>query len=252
MGTGIGFPGYHFPVKILITVCARGGSKGIPGKNIRPLGGIPLIGYTIRHAKAFAAKHSADIALSTDSDAIRSVAAQLGLATDYVRPAELATDQAGKVPAMHHVLEYEERRRGQSYDLLLDLDVTSLLRTPEDLDAGLHTLLADPHALNLFSVSVAERNPYFNMVEQGRDGYYHLSKPLQHLILSRQAAPAVYELNASFYFFRREFFRQGWKEVYSDRALIYLMPHLCFDLDEAVDFDFLEFLVREHRLGFAL
>jgi CMP-N-acetylneuraminic acid synthetase len=126
------------------------------------------------------------------------------------------------------------------------------MRTVADLEAGLRILLDDPKALNLYSVNHARRNPYFNMVEREKDGYYHLSKKPQKPVLSRQTAPVVYELNASFYFFRREFFRQSWTSAYSDRALVYLMPHPCFDLDEPVDFDFLEFLIQERRLGFDL
>jgi len=236
----------------LVTICARGGSKGIPGKNIRLLNGIPLIGYSIRHAQAFAAKTGADIALSTDDDQIRVVAESFGLSSEYRRPPELATDAAGKVPAIRHLLQHEEQRTGKSYDTLLDLDATSPMRTLGDLESGLQILLDEPHAINLYSVNNARRNPYFNMVEQEKDGYYHLSKKPQNSVLSRQTAPSVYELNASFYFYRRQFFREPWITAYSDRALIYLMPHLCFDLDEPADFDYLEYLVRERRLGFDL
>ena len=239
-------------MRTLVTICARGGSKGIPGKNFRPLNGTPLIGYTIRQAQEFAKKTGADIVLSTDSEIILSVAKEFGLACEYRRPPELATDGVGKIAAMKHALEYEEGRTGAPYDLLLDLDVTSPMRTPLDLDAGLKILLADPQASNLFSVNHARRNPYFSMVEQGGDGYFHLSKKPAQPVLSRQTAPAVYELNGSFYFFYREFFRQGWTTAYSEKSLIYLMPHPCFDLDEPLDFDFLEFLVRENRLGFTI
>ncbi len=239
-------------MSMLITICARGGSKGIPGKNTKNLHGKPLIAYTIAQAQAFAAKHDADIALSTDDLEIRSIADRCGLHTDYLRPAELATDSAGKEAAMRHALQNEEQRRGKRYDILLDLDVTSPLRTQQDLQEALVILEADPHALNIFSVNPAHRNPYFNMVEQAADGYYRLSKIPAQPILSRQTAPKVYDLNASFYFFRRAFFDSGCKTPFSDRALIYVMPHICFDLDEPEDFLFLEYLMDKQLLGFAL
>lgn len=237
--------------RILITICARGGSKGIPGKNIRPLAGVPLIGYSVRHAEAFARKHGADIALSTDSDEIRAVAARLGLSTDYVRPMVLATDAAGKTPVFQHVLEWEEKRRGVTYDALLDLDVSGPMRTQEDLEAAYQIFCSDPHCLILFSVHRARRNPYFNMLEQGSDGYYKICKPGK-TVLSRQSAPRVYDMSGSFYFFRRAYFRTNPQMTDSARSLIYEMPHPCFDIDELVDFEFLEYLLKENKLGFAL
>src|SRR3989338_391980 len=88
---------FLFAMNLLITICARGGSKGIPGKNVRLVNGTPLIVYSIKHALAYAAKVGADVELSTDNDEIKRVAAEAGLTTDYVRPPELSTDKAGKL-----------------------------------------------------------------------------------------------------------------------------------------------------------
>src|SRR3989344_8226804 len=88
---------FLFAMNLLITICARGGSKGIPGKNVRLVNGTPLIVYTIRHALEYAKKTGADVELSTDDDTIRNVAAKEGLTTYYSRPAELSTDTAGKL-----------------------------------------------------------------------------------------------------------------------------------------------------------
>ena len=239
-------------MNLLVSICARGGSKGVPGKNIRMVHGKPLIAYTVGHALAFAGLHGGTVTLSTDSEEIQSVAAQHGLKTEYVRPTALASDTAGKEAAMRDVLHYEEKRGGKQFDMLLDLDVTSPLRTVQDLEEGLQIMEQHPEALNLFSVNPAHRNPYFNMVEQGSDGFYHLSKTPKEPILSRQTAPKVYDPNASFYFFRRAFFDAGFKTPFSDRALVYVMPHVCFDLDEAKDFHLLEYLMEKNLLGFDL
>jgi CMP-N-acetylneuraminic acid synthetase len=237
-------------MNLLITICGRGGSKGIPGKNIRTIGGKPLIAYSIETAKKFAEKHNGVLTLSTDSEEIKNVAAQFGLRTDYVRPAEMATDTAGKLPVLVDVLNWEEQQRNIRFDYLLDLDITSPLRTVEDLEIAFEILKNDENALNLFSVNPAHRNPYFNMVEQNESGYYSLVKKLPDGVVTRQAAPKVYDMNASFYFYKRSFFESGCRTAISPKSLIYVMPHLCFDLDEPVDFLFMEYLIENNKLGF--
>lgn len=237
-------------MNLLITLCARGGSKGIPGKNIRPLNGKPLIGYSIETAQRFGKSFNADIALSTDDDQIREAASAFGIKSIYQRPVHLATDTAGKIETIENLLLYEEKTRNKKYDYILDLDVTSPLRTVEDLQQAFHTISNDPQAFNLFSVNHAARNPYFNMVEQQPSGYYGLIKTGN--FVTRQSAPPVYDLNASFYFYRRNFFEQGLKKTITERSLIYVMPHLCFDLDHPVDFEFMSFLIENNKLGFTL
>lgn len=237
-------------MNILITLCARGGSKGIPGKNIRLINGRPLIALSIDVAKAFAKKYSADIALSTDHDIIKEIAHQFGIETLYTRPSNLATDNAGKLETINDLLNYEERSRKKEYDYILDLDITSPLRNLQDLDAAFSIIKEDLQALNLFSVNYASRNPYFNMVEKQENGYYGLIK--KGNFLTRQSAPTVYDLNASFYFYRRKFFEINKVTTINDYSLVYVMPHICFDLDHPVDFDFMEYLLENDRLGFNL
>ncbi len=237
-------------MSILITICARGGSKGIPGKNIKTIGGKPLIAYSIKTANEFALKHSAVIELSSDDEKIIDTAAQFGLKTEYKRPAEFATDAAGKIDTIRDIVVYAEKKNNCKFSYVLDLDVTAPLRNLKDLEIAFETIKADDQALNLFSVNKAHRNPYFNMVERGDDGYFHLAKKPEKPILSRQTAPKVYDLNASFYFYRREFFNMDFRNAYTNRSLIYEMPHICFDLDEPVDYEFLSYLIENNKLGF--
>lgn len=239
-------------MNILITICARGGSKGIPGKNIKMLNGKPLIGYTIDIAKRFQAKHGkVEIALSTDSDEIIQVAVQCGLHSDYKRPASLGGDTVGKIDAIKDIVFYTENAKGIKYDYVLDMDVTSPLRTMEDLEEAFALMEADSNAINLFSVSEAGRSPYFNQVEQKENGYFNKVKDAG-TVLTRQSAPKVYDLNASFYIYRREFFDLGYKGAITDRSLIYLMKHTCFDLDHPIDFEIISFLLENDKLGFNL
>ncbi|HEY8896739.1 MAG TPA: acylneuraminate cytidylyltransferase family protein [Niastella sp.] len=239
-------------MNILITICARGGSKGIPGKNTRLLNGIPLIAYSIKTAEKFAAASDnfVHIGLSTDSEEILQTASEHGLPSNYIRPAELATDSAGKLGVIRDILNFEEKQTGKHFDYIIDLDVTSPLRTVSDLNTALAQMIADTTAHNIFSVNVANRNPYFNMVEQKEDGYFGLSKKGRSL--TRQSAPAVYELNASFYIYRHAFFSLDVPTPISDKSMIYIMPHTCFDLDHPIDFEFMEFLLQHNKLDFEI
>lgn len=239
-------------MNILITICARGGSKGIPGKNIKVLNGKPLIGYTIDIAKRFQEKHeNVEIALSTDSDQIIQVAESCGLSSEYKRPASLGGDNVGKIDAIKDIVLYTEKAKGIKYNYILDMDVTSPLRTLEDLEEAFHIIKNDPNAMNLFSVSEPARSPYFNQVEQKENGYYNKVKDAG-TVLTRQSAPKVYDLNASFYIYRREFFDLGYKGAITDRSLIYLMKHTCFDLDHPIDFEIISFLLENDKLDFMM
>ena len=236
-------------MKLLITICARGGSKGIPGKNIRLLNGKPLIGYTIEAARKFEEGRDCVIALSTDSHQIKKTAETFGLFTNYERPVSLATDQAGKIETIKDLLEYEEKTRGISFDYIIDLDVTSPLRTADDLNEAFKLLLNDINALNLFSVSPASRNPYFNMVEEKENNYFDLVK--KGTFFTRQSSPKVFDINGSFYFYRRSFFNQkGINKAITDHSMVYVMPHICFDLDHEIDFDFLSYLLENNKIDF--
>jgi CMP-N,N'-diacetyllegionaminic acid synthase len=238
-------------MKFLITICARGGSKGIPGKNIKLLNGVPLIAYSIQLAKLFSEVFPSSIVLSTDSEEIRYVAEKYGLITDYLRPSELASDHAGKIGVLKHILDYTEKKENIHFDYILDLDVTSPMRTIDDLMKGLEVLNKDKNACNVFSVNTANRNPYFNMVEQKEDGYFRVVS-YKGEILSRQKAPKVYDMNASFYFYRRRIFETPFNSTITSKSLIYEMPHECFDLDHPIDFEFLEFLLANKKLSFEI
>jgi len=238
-------------MSILITICARGGSKGIAGKNIKILAGKPLIEYTLEIATQFSHRYTnVVIALSTDSIEIKNVALSSGLEVPYQRPEVFATDNAGKIDAIKDVLFFYENLNRTEYEYILDLDVTSPLRNLEDLSKAFQLLIDDKVAYNLFSVSPANRNPYFNMVEKGTDGYFHLINKIPDNILRRQSAPKVYDLNASFYFYRRIFFNLDFKSAITEKSLVYEVPHSCFDLDHPIDFEFLSYLIENNKIDF--
>ncbi len=240
-------------MNILITMCGRGGSKGIPGKNIKLIGGKPLINYSIELTDKLKEKFNAKVALSTDDIDIKKAAERCGIFTEYIRPDHLATDTAGKIDTIKDLLLYEESLIKEKYDLILDLDLTSPLRSQEDIEKALDLMLTNSKAKTLFSVNNAARNPYFNMVEENSNGFYSLVKTNPDgSVMTRQSAPKVYDLNASFYWYRRAFFDSNSKSPITNESLIYVMDHICFDLDHPIDFEFMEYLLANNKLDFNL
>ena len=237
---------------VLVMICARGGSKGIPGKNIKPLNGKPLIAYSIDLAKKLEEFFNVSIALSTDSDKIKLVAKEFCfIETEYIRPNYLANDKAGKLDVFYDIYNFH-KTKGNKYDYVLDLDVSSPLRNLNDLLNSFKMLKQDPSAVNLFSVNIAHKNPYFNMVEKDKNGYVNLCKKIDGGVKCRQNAPLVYEMNASFYLFRSRFFEEKERSIFTERTRVYEMDHFCFDLDSPIDFDFMEFLIINNKLDFKL
>ncbi len=240
-------------MKILITICARGGSKGIPNKNIKALNDKPLIYYTIRVAKQFQNKfENVELALSTDSKEILQVAELYGLKSEYIRPDKFAGDAIGKIDAINDVLLWQEKFNNVKFDYVLDLDVTSPLRNLIDLTEAFEIIQKNEKANNLFSVSPSNRSPYFNMVEQKENGFFAQVKQPKGIFLTRQSAPKVYDLNASFYFYKRHFFDLGYKGAITDKSIIYEVPHICFDLDHLIDFEIISYLIEHDKLDFEL
>ena len=155
-------------MNILITICARGGSKGIPGKNIKLLNDIPLIAYTIKIAKQFAINKNCTIALSTDDLAIKKVASNYGLISDYKRPKKLAKDTTGKVETIEDVLFYYEKKCKSKFDYILDLDVTSPLRTLEDLENSAVVFGLNSYSMYISSQCEIVTHSYF----KGKIGHW--------------------------------------------------------------------------------
>ena len=216
----------------LCTICARGGARGVPDKNIRLLAGRPLIAHSILQARASGLFER--VAVSSDSPAILEAARVWGADPVLERPAELASDTVGKLPAIRHAWLAAEAACGLSFEVLADLDCTSPLRRSEDI-AGAVRLLEDSGAHNVITGVPAHRSPYFNLVEV-TDGIAHLSKPLPEAIWRRQDSPRCYDMNASIYVWRREPFLTR-PFVFDATTRLYEMPRAgILDIDEEVDF----------------
>lgn len=181
----------HRPLYI---IPARGGSKGIPHKNIKPLAGRPLIAYSIDVARELCPEQDR-IILSTDDPTIADTARSLGLKVDYMRPADLATDSSGSREVMLDAMDWADAR-GIAYDCVVLLQPTSPLRTADDVRAALK--LYTPQLDMVVSVEPAACNPYYNCFETDADGFLHISKG-DGLLTRRQDAPPAWTYNGAVY-----------------------------------------------------
>ena len=232
-------------MKRLCTICARGGSKGVKGKNVRILAGKPLIAHSIEQAKASGLFDM--LAVSSDSDEILEVARKWGCDFLIKRPDELATDQAAKLPVIRHCVAEVERLSGCEFDTLVDLDATSPLRLPVDI-VGAVSLLEGSGSGNVLTGMPARRSPYFNLVEVDSIGVVHLSKPLSKSVVRRQDAPPCFDMNASIYVWRRPvLFESG--GLFNPDTRLYVMPEeRSIDIDSELDFQFVEhLLISSHK-----
>lgn len=230
--------------KVLCTICARGGSKGVKNKNIKELCGKPLIAYTIEQAKA--SKLFEHIVISTDSDAIASVAKEYGADVFFKRSAEMASDTAGKLDVIRDAFVRSEVHYQDTFDYLIDLDATAPLRSVEDIINSFNQLLKNSND-NLITAMPSRRSPYFNLVEVDLNGKVSLSKQLESTVLRRQDAPKSYDMNASIYIWKRDAILNE-SSLFLDSTGLYVMPEeRSIDIDNELDFEFVEFLMRKQN-----
>ncbi len=231
----------------LCTICARGGSKGVPGKNLRELGGKPLIAHSILQAKGSGMFDA--VTVDSDSDDILRAAKEWGADHLVVRPADLAADDAPKVGAIRHAVEETERVSGSRFDILCDLDATSPLRDVSDIREAVE-LLESKGVGNVLTGAPSRRSPYFNLVEVDADGRAHLSKVADPPVTRRQDAPPCFDMNASIYVWRRDALFGDTPLFGPDTALFVMPEERSHDIDSELDFEIVEFLLgRKARHG---
>lgn len=224
---------------ILGLIPARGGSKGVPGKNLRPVAGRPLIARAI--ACGLSCPSLDKVVVSTDSQAIAVVAQEHGAEVPFMRPVELASDTAAMLPVMQHAVTACEAHYGVAVAVLVLLDCTAPLRRVEDVEAALK-LLAAPDCDAVVSGSPAQRSPYFNMVRP-REGYVELFAPLPGGVGRRQDAPPVWDLNTVVWAYKRAALMEEAARL-PQRTRLYEVPReRALDLDSELDFQMLEALL---------
>jgi len=223
---------------------ARGGSKGLPGKNIRPLAGVPLIGHSIRMARL--CPSIARTIVTTDSEEIARIARGEGADVPFLRPPELAQDDTPMWPVLRHALESAEAAGGTRFDVLLLLDPTSPGRLPQDVEGALAKLAAQPGADGVVGVSQPEFNPIWNCVVE-QQGWMEPLIPTGGRFTRRQDAPPVYRINATLYAWRTEFIRRStanaWREA--GRHIVYEVPESrAVHIDGIEEFERADLMIR--------
>lgn len=224
---------------VLIIIPARGGSKGIPRKNIKPLNGKPLIYYAIDTARAITADEN--ICVSTDDVEIKSVVEAYGLQVPFLRPNELSTDTAGTYEVLIHALNFYEEQ-GKQYNTVLLLQTTSPFRTAEQVKEALE-IYDKSDADMVVSVKECPANPYYNVFEEDMDGYLHVCKGDGN-IFRRQDAPKVYEYNGAIYIMDAHTLKHMHMHKIPHRVKYVMDAKSSFDLDTMQDWKMAEMMLK--------
>jgi len=218
---------------------ARGGSKGVPGKNFKNLHGKPLIDWSLD--QLFASNDVDHVVVSTDDPEMYEHGLKRGGLDIGIRPAHLANDTAGKWDVWQHALEEVEKITGPA-DTFIDLDCTSPLRLQEDLDGAL-ALYTSQNPDMVMSCCESRKNPYFNILELDDAGSLHVSKPLPGGVLARQQAPKVLDHVGLVYVLNTDYLRRA-KSLFEGRVIPYEVPNeRGLDVDSPIDWEIIEFLM---------
>jgi CMP-N-acetylneuraminic acid synthetase len=225
-------------------IFARGGSKGLPGKNVRPFAGKPLIGWAVQ--QALEVKRISRVIVSTDSHEIAEIARAHGAEVPFMRPEALAGDRAPEMHAWRHALEYLLEREKVMPDPFISVPATSPLRLPEDIDACIDEYERSGADV-VITVTPANRSPWFNMVKRGTNGDIQLVNDdgKEGRIAHRQDAPEVFDVTTVAYVARPEYVLAH-NDLFSGRVSAAVVPvERTADIDTLLDFELAEFLMNK-------
>lgn len=222
-------------MKTLYIIPARGGSKGIPGKNLRILAGKPLILHSLELARQFA--DDQDICLTTDCEEIAKIASEVNYQIPFIRPASLSDDSSGMNEVLLHALNHY-KQLGKEYECIVLLQPTSPFRLPVHVDGAMSLYTREVDMV--VSVKKAEANPYFVLFEENSNGF--LAKSKTGNFVRRQDCPAVWQYNGAVYVINTESLKKSGLQNFT-KVIKYPMDELhSVDLDTELDWQFAEFL----------
>lgn len=230
-------------MKKLFLIPARGGSKGIPHKNIKPLNGKPLIYYAIDIARQFT--DDKNICVSTDGDDIIKVVEEYGLKVPFKRPDTLASDSSGSYEVIMHALDFY-KNNGTTYDTVVLLQPTSPFRRFVDVRNCIDVYNSEYDMV--VSVKNASSNPYYDCFEKNEKGYLHISKGDGN-IQRRQDAPGVYEYNGAVYVINVNSLYQLPMNEFKKVGMFVMDEIHSLDLDTIIDWKFAELLIKENLVN---
>ena len=229
---------------ILGAIFARGGSKGVPQKNIRPLRGKPLIAYAIKIAKSVSLIDR--LIVSTDDKKIAKIAREHGAEVPFMRPAHLAGDHSAELLSWRHAIEIFEKQNNQKVDVLVSMPTTSPLRNKNDIRRCIQKLLTTDADI-VITVKEAERSPYFNMVKIDPQGNAHLVMNSRKKISQRQESPKVYDLTTVAYAARRAFVKKADSILKGKVKAVVIPKERALDIDTLFDFEVAEYLMTKRK-----
>lgn len=224
-------------MQALYIIPARAGSKGLPGKNVKPLNGKPLISYSIDIAKQLTKVDH--ICVTTDSHEVKQLTEQAGISVPFLRPFELSNDTASMNDVLVHALSFYQKLNN-SFDVIVLLQPTSPLRKAEDVMAAISVY--NDHCDMVMSVCVTKSNPYFVLFEE-EDGFLVKSKKGSYQ--TRQKAPKVYQANGAVYVINVKSLLSKKMDEFT-RVAKYVMPEIrSVDIDTELDFAYCEFIIQK-------
>lgn len=236
-------------MNILFTLCGRAGSKGVKGKNAREFCGKPLVWYSMAAIALYKERYAGDdtisVVLNTDSepliDLVRQVP-ELGIGILH-RDESLAGDKVAKVAVIEDCLNRAEEMYGMKYDMVVDLDITSPLRTAEDVRNAIVRKAQRPEVDVVYSVTHARRNPYFNMVKEENEFF---GKAIPSNFTTRQEAPVFYDMNASIYAYSTDSLRSKEHATFfnSNCDAIVMFDTGILDIDSEEDYDLMQVIAQ--------
>ena len=222
-------------------IFARGGSKGLPGKNIKPLAGKPMIAWAIE--QALAVSQIGRVIVSTDDVDVSNVAQMYGAQVPFMRPAYLASDTASEWDAWRHALEIMREMEGALPDPFISVPATSPLREPEDIQQGL-ALYEQGDCDAVVAVTAAHRNPWFNMVKMGERDYIELVNKSGLNVARRQDTPVVFDMTTCVYVASPQYILEK-DGLFSGRVKASQIPiDRAIDIDTPYDFEIANFLME--------
>jgi len=226
------------PCEVLVVIPARGGSKGLPGKNIKPLGGLPLLGWTAEALRQ-SGLHEARCLLSTDDTAIAKAGHACGLEAPFLRPAALAGDTASSVDVVLHALDWLAEAHGEHPPWVLLLQPTSPFRPPAAIDRALEMLHDDPTLDAVIGVKALQRSPGSLFLPDARG---HLCPLGDDGITRRQDSPGLLTPNGALYLVRSAVLRTGGNFFPPATAPLPMDAIASLDIDDATDWAMAEAL----------
>lgn len=232
---------------ILALIPARGGSKGLPRKNILPLAGKPLIAWTIE--QALESKYIDKVVVSTEDKEISDISKKYGAEVPFIRPEELASDEAKTMDVIIHALNWFENR-GEHFDILVLLEPTSPLRDANDIDCCITTLLENVKAKAVVSVTKLEgSHPEFNVIINEENFIRKADGSSDFKVLRRQELDDIYYFEGSVYVSYVDTLKK-FKSFYHELTMPYIVPrYKAFEVDELCDLICIEALINARKRG---